>query len=82
MGLKQYVFLIEKLKRNRQNMEKETYKKMARSGVIISIVGMLGVIFSSEISAIGICGSVMVWGLYIVNNALNTIKAVTLLKFN
>jgi uncharacterized membrane protein YkgB len=82
MGLKQYVFLIEKLKGNRQNMEKETYKKMARSGVIISIVGMLGVIFSSEISAIGICGSVMVWGLYIVNNALNTIKAVTLLKFN
>lgn len=63
-------------------MEKEAYKKMVRSGAIISIVGMLGVIFSSEISAIGICGSVMVWGLYIVNNALNTIKAVTLLKLN
>jgi hypothetical protein len=59
-------------------MKKETYKKMARSGAIISTIGLLGVVISSNFLATSICGSFMVWGLYIVSNALNTIKAVRL----
>jgi hypothetical protein len=59
MGLKRYVFLSEKLKGNRQSMEKETYKKMARSGAIISTIGLLGVVISSNFLATSICGSFM-----------------------
>ena len=55
-------------------MEITMYKKMAYSGVGISILGILGIVIMPSVFGLICSVFMMVWGAYIANNALKATK--------